>query len=115
MFGAQVVDDNGKLHFQIPAGGKVIVAVAATDDRDTPAYFQSAISELQHASAQTVATGWTRHVASWRNFWSKSFVEIPDKTVQSWWYGSLYVLASWSKHGNVAPGLWGNWITSTKT
>jgi hypothetical protein len=110
---AKAVEENGALHFQIPAGGKVILAVAATDDRDTAGYFQSSLSGLERASAATVAAAWSRHVAAWRSFWSRSFVEIPDKTVQSWWYGSLYVLASCSKHGNVAPGLWGNWITST--
>ena len=111
--GAQVSAEDGVLRFQIPARGKVIVAVAATDDRDAPGYFQSAIAELKRTSADTVDRAWSRHVAWWRSFWSRSFVEIPDKTVQSWWYGSLYVLASCSRHGNVAPGLWGNWITST--
>lgn len=111
--GAQVSADKEELRFQIPAGGKVIVAVAATDDRDATGYFQSAIAELRRASAETIARAWSQHVAWWRGFWSRSFVEIPDKTVQSWWYGSLYVLASCSKQGNVAPGLWGNWITST--
>ncbi len=111
--GAQLHGENGDLRFQIPAGGKVILVVAATDDRDSAGYFQSSISELQRASVEAVAAARSRHVAWWRNFWSKSFVEIPDKTVQSWWYGSLYVLASCSKTGNVAPGLWGNWITST--
>jgi len=113
VIGAQVHGEDGDLRFQVPAGGKVILAVAATDDRDAAGYFQSSISDLQRATAETVAAASSRHLAWWRNFWSKSFVEIPDKTVQSWWYGSLYVLASCSKTGNVAPGLWGNWITST--
>jgi hypothetical protein len=113
VIGAQVSTEDGTLRFQVSAGGKVIVAVAATDDRDAAGYFQSAISVLQRATAETVAGAWSRHVAWWRSFWSRSFVEIPDKTIQSWWYGSMYVLASCSKKGNVAPGLWGNWITST--
>src|ERR1017187_1811752 len=45
----QVSTENGDLRFQIPAGGKVIVAVAATDDRDAAGYFASAISELQRS------------------------------------------------------------------
>ena len=113
IIGAQASAEKGEMRFQIPAGGKVIVAVAATDDRDAAGYFQSAISDLQRASVESVNAAWSRHVAWWRSFWSQSFVEIPDKTVESWWYGSLYVLASCSKQGNVAPGLWGNWITST--
>ncbi len=96
--------ENGQLRFQSPAGGKVILAVAATDDRDTPAYFQSSLSDLQRATPQTVSAAWTQHVAWWQSFWSKSFIEIPDKTVQSWWYGSLYVLAPAASTGTSLPG-----------
>jgi len=113
VLGAQVSSENGDIHFTIPARGHVIVALAVMDDRDTADYFHSAISDLQQATSATIAAIYSRHVAWWQKFWSKSFVEIPDKTIQSWWYGSLYVLASCSKHGNVAPGLWGNWITTT--
>ena len=113
VLGAQVSSENGEMHFTILAGGHVIVALTAMDDRDTADYLHSATSGLQQATAATIAAIHSRHVAWWQNFWSKSFVEIPDKTVQSWWYGSLYVLASCSKSGNVAPGLWGNWITTT--
>ena len=113
VFGAKVVDEKGDQRFEVPAGGHVIVAISVMDNRDSAEYFRSSIASLQQASASTIAAIRSRHVAWWQSFWSKSFVEIPDKTVQSWWYGSLYVLASCSKHGNVAPGLWGNWITST--
>ncbi len=113
VLGAKVTNENGDMEFEIPAGSHVIVAVSAMDNRDRAEYFRSAISSLQQADPAAVAAIYSRHLAWWQSFWSKSFVEIPDKTVQSWWYGSLYVLASCSRHGNVAPGLWGNWITST--
>ena len=114
IIGARVSSEKGGIHFTIPAGGRVTVAVAVMDNRDTEGYFHRAISDLQQASAKTIAATWSRHLVWWRKFWSKSFIEIPDKTVQAWWYGSLYVLASCSRQGNVAPGLWGNWITSTR-
>ncbi len=110
--GAQASTTKSVTRFSIPAKSHVIVLVAVMDDRDTPDYFHSALSTLHHASFHTVAAAWSRHLAWWRNFWARSYVEIPDKTIQSWWYGSLYVLASCSRSGNVAPGLWGNWITS---
>lgn len=113
VIGAQSSTANSVTHFSIPAKGHIIVLVAVVDNRDTPDYFNSAISTLNHASFHTVAATWSQHLAWWNRFWSKSYVEIPDKTVQSWWYGSLYVLASCSRSGNVAPGLWGNWITSS--
>lgn len=114
LIGAKAQGDKGGFHFEVPAGGRVILEVAAMDNRDTAEYFRAAIAELQDANAQTVAASWRRHMEWWRSFWSKSYIEIPDKTVQAWWYGSLYVLASCSRSGNVAPGLWGNWITSTE-
>ncbi len=114
IIGAPASTEKGESHFTIPAGGSVTVAVAVMDNRDAAGYFHQAISDLQQTDAKTVVAAWSRHIAWWQKFWSKSFIEIPDKTVQAWWYGSLYVLASCSRQGNVAPGLWGNWITSTR-
>lgn len=111
--GARASEKEGELSFRIPAQGKVIVAIAVTDDRDSPSYFQQALSTLNRSDAGTITAARTRQKAWWHQFWSRSYVEFPDKTVQAWWYGSLYVLASCSRHGNVAPGLWGNWITSS--
>ncbi len=112
IIGARVSTGNGTMQFTIPARGRVIAVVAVMDNRDSAGYFSAAISDLQQTNPDTIAASWSHHLAWWRNFWSRSFVEIPDRTVQSWWYGSLYVLASCSRPGNVAPGLWGNWITS---
>ena len=111
--GASITQADGESRFAIPAGGHVILAVSAFDDRDNSDYVQAAIGGLEHTSEASIASIRAAHLAWWHHFWSKSFVEIPDKTVQSWYYGSLYVLASCSRQGNVAPGLWGNWITST--
>ncbi len=113
VIGAQVSSQDGEMRFTVPADGHVIVSVDAADDRDRLDYLRAAISSQQQASEASIAAIHSAHVAWWQHFWSRSFVELPDKTVQSWWYGSLYVLASCSRQGNVAPGLWGNWITST--
>ncbi|HEX7261664.1 MAG TPA: LamG-like jellyroll fold domain-containing protein [Luteolibacter sp.] len=57
----------------------------------------------------------TAHEAWWAHFWSKSFIEIPDKVIEQHWYSSQYIIGSCSRAGNIAPGLWGNWITMDKT
>ncbi len=72
VLGAQVSSENGDIHFAIPAGGHVIVALAAMDDRDTADYFHSAIADLQQTTSATIAAIHSRHVAWWQNFWSKS-------------------------------------------
>jgi len=111
--GADATLHRGATQFTVPAGGRVTVLVAAFDARDEPGYLPAAIAALRAADAASVAASWSRHLAAWHRFWSKSYVDIPNKTLEDWWYGSLYVLASCSRAGHVAPGLWGNWITST--
>jgi hypothetical protein len=104
--------DDGATYCVIPPGKHATILLAAMDDRDSPTYLKQAISRLQNASDGSIRAAWQRHVAWWRHFWSKSYIEIPDKTVQAWWYGSLYVLASCSGKGHTATGLWGDWTTS---
>ncbi len=53
----------------------------------------------------------TSHRSWWQTYWQQSYVEIPDKSIEKSWYGSLYLLGSISRAGKYAPGLWGNWIT----
>ncbi|MBB5058064.1 hypothetical protein HDF16_002770 [Granulicella aggregans] len=89
IFGSAVSQTDGESHFSIPAGGHVIVAITASDNRDNKDYYNAAISGLQHMSELTVAVIQADHVASRRQFWSKSFVEIrirrssPGTTVRS--------------------------------
>ncbi len=53
-----------------------------------------------------------RHREWWSQFWSRSFIEIPDKIIEKHWYAALYTMGSCSREGKVAPGLWGNWVTT---
>jgi hypothetical protein len=52
------------------------------------------------------------HHAWWSNFWARSFIEIPDKEIEKRWYGALYAMGCCSRPDKVAPGLWGNWVTT---
>lgn len=62
--------------------------------------------------AGSIADSVAAHHGRWSNFWSRSFIEIPDKEIEKRWYAALYVMGSCSAPGKVAPGLWGNWITT---
>ncbi len=53
-----------------------------------------------------------RHRAWWTDFWARSFIEIPDPEIEKRWYAALYVMGGCSRPGKVAPGLWGNWLTT---
>ncbi len=112
VLGGMTAEAGGRMDIRIPAEKRVTMLIAVMDNRDTPHYRHAAIDFLTSANMATVSHLWDTHLAWWRRFWSRSFIKIPDKTLQSWWYGSLYLLASCSRSGCVARGLWGNWITS---
>jgi trehalose/maltose hydrolase-like predicted phosphorylase len=58
-----------------------------------------------------------QHRLWWAKFWSKSYVHIEtnrpmfDQGVHRFYYGALHVLASASRSGKVAPGLYGPFVT----
>lgn len=42
---------------------------------------------------------------------AQSFVEIEDKQLEKYYYGSHYILACRSRNAQFPPGLYGNWVT----
>ena len=101
------------LDVAIPAGPPL--AEAAARPRSSPTFetpAASARARVVELDAAGVAVRTTRHRRWWSDFWSRSFIEIPDKEIEKRWYAALYVMASGSRPGEVAPGLWGNWVTT---
>ena len=98
---------------EIPPGKHATIILAAGDDRDGIYYEQGTVMML--ALDQKLAALRSEHDTWWKNFWSKSYVELPDQLIQDEWYGSLYSLACCSKAGVTAPGLWGNWVTTSES
>lgn len=80
---------------------------------DSSSYQSSADSLVGNLAQTDVNSHNAAHRSWWQSYWSQSYVEIPDKTVEKSWYGSLYLLGSVSRAGKYAPGLWGNWITQS--
>ena len=64
---------------------------------------------LQPADIESCSS---KHREWWNAFWSRSFIEIPDKEIEKRWYAALYIMGSCSREGKVAPGIWGNWVTT---
>ena len=113
VFGVPVTDNGSTLTFTVPAGGQATIALAAVTDRNTNNFFATAQQQSQQANVSTMSSLRQEHDQWWSNFWSKSFVQIPDQLVQNEWYASLYLLACCSKSNCPPPGLWGNFISST--
>ncbi len=106
----------GRVQFVLRPGHRATLLTIAQDNRPMPAspdslpvypHFPPALTQADVARLKT------HHLAWWKHFWGKSFIKIPDKQVQNAWYGSLYLLACCSAPGHDAPGLWGNFVTTT--
>jgi hypothetical protein len=78
---------------------------------DSPSWQRSADSLVGNLLQREVDRRNAAHRSWWQGYWSRSYVEIPDKAVEKSWYGSLYLLACASRPGKTPPGLWGNWTT----
>ena len=62
-------------------------------------------SKLQ--SLQTEVEQW------WSKYWNASSIALPTQPhLEEFWFKSLYVLGACSRHGKLAPGLWGSWLTT---
>jgi len=107
-------NSQGALTFTIPAGGQVTIALAAVTDRNQTNFFAAAQQQSQLATTNSLGTLFLAHNAWWSDFWTKSFVQIPDQRIQNSWYASLYLLACCSASNSPPPGLWGNFNTSTQ-
>ena len=105
-------DGEGGLQVTLKPGETVAVVSAVLSDLDAPEFLQTArkrVADLRPTDLDTLSA---RHREWWADFWAKSFIEIPDQEIEKRWYGALYVMGSCSRAGKVAPGLWGNWITT---
>ena len=100
--------------FVLRPGEPVTVATVIMSDLDTKDFAVAAKRRVDGLQPGDVAKLASRHQAWWREFWSRSFIEIPDKVIEQHWYDAQYIMASCSRPGKVAPGLWGNWITTER-
>ena len=88
------------------------IVTSIQSDLDAPEFTKRARNQVSNLTEAGVEDSAKRHGVWWRRFWERSFIEIPDKEIEKRWYAALYTLASCSRAGKVAPGLWGNWITT---
>lgn len=87
----------------------LVTAVASNFDASDVRAQAVKLSMLDDASDVVRA-----HRQWWRDYWSRSFIEISDKLIEGAWVAGNYGMGSCSRPGKLAPGLWGNWITTDK-
>ncbi|MBN1417948.1 MAG: beta-galactosidase [Planctomycetes bacterium] len=100
--------------FDLMPGGAVTLVSAILSDLDAPAGLPAAREAVALETEASLEALREEHRAWWRAFWSRSFIDIPDDRIEQHWYGALYIMGSCSRPGEVAPGLFANWITTDK-
>ena len=86
----------------------ILVTVVTSENHPDPRAEAHRI--LDRASSQGEAAIRRKHEADWREFWSESMIELPDKYLENYWYLNFY-LANSASRGAYPPhfcnGLWG--------
>lgn len=112
----------------LPAGGTVYLVTAVGGGGQTyKASDMSLIGDdpVQEAEelgsavkdADDIAGLRTEHDEWWQDFWTRSYIDLGTEDanlnkIQSYYYGSLYLLGSALREDGLASGLYGNWFTT---
>jgi hypothetical protein len=79
-----------------------VAMVTSLENKDPKA---AALALARATLAADPAPQIAAHEAAWREFWSKSGVDLSDAYLESVWYRNLYFLRCWSKPGVPPVGL----------
>ena len=96
-----------KTEIAIPPRGKVAVFVAVTADHSGGDPVEKA-RQLLIGQKHIHSFSNDQHLKWWRDFWERSFIELPDKFMENMWYLGTYLQACFSRSLNAASffGLW---------
>jgi len=98
--------------FILKPGTPVVLRVAACGQANRSDYHDDAV--IRSAQVCDLRELRRDHETWWADFWSKSFIEIPDKKLEQRYYLSHYCMASCSRLRHFPPGLYG-WTLSEET
>lgn len=99
--------------FSLEPGEKGHIFLTMLSDLDAPDAKEQAY-RLSVAARSEWETLRQNHRNWWMDYWCRSVVETGDETLDSFYYASLYLLASATRAGKVPPGLFGPWITTDR-
>ena len=74
---------------------RILIAAVSTAESSTPLAAAKAL--IAEAAAAPPGTALARHNDYWHEFWSRSFVDFPDKYLENLWYINLYCMGCTSR------------------
>ena len=112
LIGAEAAISEGAMRFTVKPGIKVYLVTPVLSDLDAPEHLAAARSRAAALAPDALDKLSAERRQWWTRFWSESYVEIGDPLIERFYYSSQYMIASASRAGKVAPGLYGNWVTT---
>jgi len=112
LIGAEATIHEGAMQFTLQPGRKIYLVTPVLSDLDSPEHRAAAQARAAALTPDALDRLNAAHREWWTRFWSESYVEIGDPLIEKFYYSSQYVIASASRAGKVAPGLYGNWVTT---
>ncbi|MGA2115850.1 MAG: LamG-like jellyroll fold domain-containing protein [Bryobacteraceae bacterium] len=112
VLGMDATVEGDALRFLLKPGAKAYIVTSVCSDLDAPQHLSAARSRASALTVAEVEKLSEAHREWWNRFWSESFVRIGDPLIEKFYYAAQYVIASSSRAGKVAPGLYGNWVTT---
>jgi len=108
---AFTVMDKHSNEFKLSGGTAAIVLLAFSSNFKSEDCLQTVIQQLQVFDPDYLPTLEMDHKEWWKQFWSKSFVEISDSIIEKQYYLSNYNLACFSRDKDFPPSIFGSCIT----
>ena len=123
----QQSDSSASFKVKIKQGQPAIIILAVVTSEELDQTISSVVSTAETLSTVTSKnlTGLKQeHTDWWQTFWNKSWVDLDvdrgdgdgggvnNSLLESYYYGSQYILGSSSRKGKIAPGLFGPWNTN---
>ena len=94
---------------------KLTVALAIYTNFDKKNWKESAINDAGQLTTISIEKFRLAHEKWWKEFWTRSNVQINEPYLEKYYYASQYLFASTSRANKFAPGLWGSFITQDST
>jgi hypothetical protein len=112
LIGAPGAINDGAIEFSLQPGAEAYIVTPVLSDLAAPEHLRAAEQRADEIDIKAIAELRNSHRGWWKNFWSKSSVQIDDPLVEKFYYSSLYISASAMRDGKVFPGLYGPWVTT---
>jgi hypothetical protein len=97
--------------FALDPGRKLIFVCTFSSNFKSDDCLSTVIEKAASFKGRELSRVRSEHESWWKEYWSKSYVSIPDQAIELHYYRSLYGMASCSRDKDFPSPIFGTWIT----